>query len=379
MSSTVNSVVQQLGVATYWINQIYPILQMIFGTFGNIMNIIIFTRRDLRDNPCSLYFLAASINNWYFIDISLFTRYLASVWNWDPSATIDVLCRLRTWFTYSTLTLSLWLTALASIDRFLSSSRNARLRQMSSLPVARKIITINFILFFLIYVHALFYTYAVRSSNGISCTSTSYDYIIFVSFFSPIVSCILPIILMGIFGILMIGNVRKIHNRVAPQADNARNVRLRSHDRQLCIMVLFQVLITTLISVPYFGVAMYNTISVVILQQKLAPTELAVFSFLLNIFRLFYYTNPVLSFYIYTLTGPKFRVEMGRCVRYGLKFMINGLGLMRYMPVGAQQILLNDNQVERTNNQFQTNTSRRTENIIKHVQPITTTQQTSAL
>ena len=379
MSSTVNGLVQQLNAVTYWINQIYPLLQIIFGTFGNVMNIIIFTRRDLRGNPCSLYFLVGSINNWFFIDISLSSRYVSSVWNWDPSATNDVLCKLRTWFIYSPLTLSLWFTVLASIDRFLSSSPNARLRQMSSLPIARKIITITFILVYLIYAHALVYSNSVRSSNGISCISTSYNYVVFIRFFSPIMSCILPITLMGIFGLLMIHNARKIHNRVGPLADNARNVRLRSHDRQLCIMVLFQVLITTLISVPYFGVAVYNTIAVVILQQKLAPPESAIYSFILNQFRLFYYTNPVLSFYIYTLTGPKFRVEMIRCVRYGLNFIITGLGLIRYMPVGAQPILLIDNRLQRTNLLSQTHPSRRRKNVIAHTQPITTMQQTSAL
>ncbi|CAF0722154.1 unnamed protein product [Adineta steineri] len=42
-------------------NRIIISIQLIVGTFENLMNILIFTRRALRNNPCSLYFLASSI------------------------------------------------------------------------------------------------------------------------------------------------------------------------------------------------------------------------------------------------------------------------------------------------------------------------------
>jgi hypothetical protein len=173
----------------------------------------------------------------------------------------------------------------------------------------------------------------------ISCSFFPYEYIVFLSFFGPLVSCILPIVLMSIFGILMLRNVRGIHNRIARQVNNARNERLRANDRQLVAMLLFQVLITTLISTPYFSLAIYNAVATTILQYKLSTSGQAIYNFAYNLFRLLYYTNSVIGFYIYTLTGPKFRAEMKRCTQYGLKSALSAIGLVQCLPLRAQQAL----------------------------------------
>ncbi|CAF0890467.1 unnamed protein product [Adineta steineri] len=350
MSNTTIDLVQKLDTATYWINQIFPVLQIVFGTFGNVFNIIIFMRRELRNNPCSSYFLAGSINNCFVVDIGLFSRYLASSWNWDPSTTNNALCKIRNLFIYSPLTLALWFVALASIDRFLSSSRSVRLRQMSSLPVARKAIVITTIFIFLSYIHILIYFKTVPSGSGSTCSFSPYGYILFLSFFGPIISCILPIMLMSIFGILMIYNVHNIHGQNNLHGNNRQNKRLRSNDRQLSIMVLFQILITTVISIPYFALAIYNAIAIVMFHYKLSPAGLAIYNFAYNLFRLLYFTNPVLTFYIYTLTGPKFRTEMKHCIQYGLKSVVTTIGLKRYLPRRLQQVLLGENQLVNTIN-----------------------------
>ena len=130
--------IANLTVATYWINQIFPLLQIFIGTIGNIFNIIIFTRRELRNNPCSLYFLIGSINNCFVLDFSLLSRYLADTWKLDLATINNLACKMRNFFTQSSLTFALWFIVLASIDRYLSSSPHARFRQLSSLSVARK-------------------------------------------------------------------------------------------------------------------------------------------------------------------------------------------------------------------------------------------------
>jgi hypothetical protein len=155
---------------------------------------------------------------------------------------------------------------------------------------------------------------------------------------------------MSIFGILTIFNVRSIHNRVAQQANNARNERLRSNDRQLIIMLLFQVMITTLLTAPFSVINVYDTVVVTMLRYRLSKSGQAIYNFAFNLFRLLYYTNPVIGFYIYTLTGSKFRVEMKRCTQYGLKSVLSAIGLIQFLPLRAQQALLDQNQMG-TNNQ----------------------------
>ena len=175
MTNTGFDLVQKLNVATSWINQIYLLLRIAFGTFGNMFNTIIFTRRSLRNNPCLLYFIFSSINNCFVVDIALFTRYFASSWNWDPMATNNVLCKLRNFSTYSSLTLSLWFIVPDSIDRYLSSSKNVRLCQMSSLEAARKNVIITTIVICLFYSHILIYFKTGLNGTKINCIIFPYE------------------------------------------------------------------------------------------------------------------------------------------------------------------------------------------------------------
>jgi hypothetical protein len=105
-------------------------------------------------------------------------------------------------------------------------------------------------------------------------------------------------------------------------------------------MLLFPVLITTFISVSFSVINVYNTIAVVILKYQLSRSAQTIDSFAYNLFPLFYYTNPVIGFYIHTLTSFKFRVEMNRCI--GLKFVLTATDLIRCLSTRTRQKLLDD-------------------------------------
>jgi hypothetical protein len=248
---------------------------------------------------------------------------------------------------------------------------------MSSLPIARKNIVFTTIIIALIWVHVLVYFKIGPSGPGtINCISSPYEYIVFLSFFAPIVCYILPIAFMSIFGILMIRNVRSVRNRIVVQGNNVQNERMRSNDRQLVIMLLFQVLITTLISTPYFALNIYNAIVTIILQQKLSTSGVAIYNFILNVSRLSYYTNPVVSFYIYTLTGTKFRSEIKRCTLHGLKSVLGPLGLIQCLPVRAEQVFVVQDQSPSNNQPMALG---RKINTVHPIQPQRSMNMTSAV
>jgi hypothetical protein len=374
MSNSTDDLVTNLNNGTLWINRIVPIVQLVFGTFGNIFNIIIFTRRILRNNPCSMYFLAASISNCFELCLVVLPPYLINNWHWaDPATTNVVWCAIRAFLLYPSTCCVLWFIVLSSFDRFLCSSHNARVRQLSSVRIARKIIVLTIILFFLLYVHVLVFFRVLPSGSTTVCSVSPPAYIIFFNISLLIFSCVLPIILMSIFAILTVQNVRKLHNRVASQANDARNERLRSSDRQLVRMLLFQVLITTLISTPYSAVYAYGTLAISLLKTPLSTSERAIYNFASNLTRSVYLFNSVLGFYIYTLTGPKFRTEMKRCSRQGLKLVLTTTGLIQCLPLGAQQALPRENQIEANDESMTAARGGNTVHPIQQQQPIVMT------
>lgn len=53
-----------------------PIL-LIFGNFGEILNIIIFLQRNFRTNSCAIYFLAAACTRLVFINTTILLNDLS--------------------------------------------------------------------------------------------------------------------------------------------------------------------------------------------------------------------------------------------------------------------------------------------------------------
>ncbi len=369
-----SSLINNLNSAPFYMNRYVPPLLIILGTFGNVLNLIIFTRRTLRTNPCSMYFLAGSINNLFATYVVILARYLSFSWNLDFTTTNTVFCKLRLLFVYVSLNLVLWFTILASADRFFSSSKSVRLRQLSSLSVARKNIVVNTIFMYLVYSHVLIFGRSGTASSPF-CNFYGDTYNIFFNFFFVIIANVLPLVLMSVFGILIIRNVRSVHNRVAPQNNDARIERLRSSDRQLVIMLLFQLLITALLTTPYAGVCVYSVISSTILKQTQSPLVGAINNVVFNISRLLSYTNAIVGFYIFTLSGPKFRSEVKRCIQYALKSTLTTIGLMRYLPQRVQRAITGETQIDSMNE----SRTRGTRNTVHPTQHRTTMIKTSAL
>ncbi|CAF1248292.1 unnamed protein product [Adineta steineri] len=367
MSTSNTHLIENLNNATFWINRISPMLSIIFGTFGNFFNLIIFTRRSLRNNPCSIYFLAGSIANFFVIYVALLTRYLATSWNWDPTATNMAWCKIRYFLIYPALSLVLWFIVLASIDRYFSSSHNIRRRQLSTVVIARKNIIYTTVFMFLINIHSLIFAGSIVINNVPSCTILPNDYLVFFNLFVPIISCILPLILMGIFGILTILNVRTVRNRIEPHQNNNRNERLRSNDRQLIIMLLSQITIIFIIVAPWSIINMYSAIGTVIFNVQFSTNGQAIYNFSFNLFRMLYYINPVVGFYIYTLSGHRFRVEIKHCLQHGLKFILTAFGLIQ------NQNQMNNNNTNNIITSFTLRTGRNTVHPDQHQRQINRT------
>ncbi|UJR16972.1 hypothetical protein I4U23_003870 [Adineta vaga] len=122
---------------------------------------------------------------------------------------------------------------------------------------------------------------------------------------------------------------------------NARNERIRSDDRQMIMMVLFQILITILISLPHVGTTMYNAFGLTIFNDTPSILEQMIYQCVKTLTMFLFYTNSITGFYIYTLTSPKFRTEMKRCIHLVFNAVLTKLGLVRFDPIRPHQILPN--------------------------------------
>ncbi|UJR34268.1 hypothetical protein I4U23_021672 [Adineta vaga] len=287
------------------------IIMLIFGSIGNLLNIYVFiiwcrprtTSTDHhhvnQTNNSSLYLLASSISNLIVILYPLLTRIIFDGFNYlvSPNQVI-ILCQLRFFILHTFDLISLTYFCMATFDRYLITSRNAHLRNLST--TKHRTIQIILIIFLLFSLHnipvAIFFHVSPTGHCDISSTGYLYYYLYAIQI---LFHGIIPIIFLSIFGTLTFQHLKKL------QIHGHLNV-----DKQLSRMLLLMSTAIIISSIPYCIEQIYY---VMFSRNNTEPSSLF---FLLHVISsILFYTYPVSSYYIYFISTPHFRHEIKRLFR----------------------------------------------------------------
>jgi hypothetical protein len=135
------ALIAELTVIGQLLTRYIILVMIILSLVGNSLNILVFSQRKLRSSPCTVYLLAAACFNLVWTIAAVISRFLLT-YNLDFSAQLSPLCKVRHFIFFSFASLSVWMMALATFDRFLISSPLVKYRQFSSFRNAYRMIGI---------------------------------------------------------------------------------------------------------------------------------------------------------------------------------------------------------------------------------------------
>ncbi|UJR16747.1 hypothetical protein I4U23_003647 [Adineta vaga] len=289
-------------------NRYLSILIFLFGFIGNLLNILILSQRPLRSNPCLRFFLVSSIAYFICLITGLITRVL-STWNADFTNTNDFLCKLRAFLIFNSSTIANWLITVATIDRWLSSSANIHRRQKSTLKNAQHSMIGIIILSSVCQIQQIFCFEANLINSPVKCYTRTVTCGILSDISLALLTILIPLVLMFVFGLMIISNVRQTKLRVQPRihtvgnndCSSAKHQRQqRNKDRHLLIMLFVQVLLILICTLPIAILKIYTTLT---RNTSKSTLEKTIENFLLNLFFLLFNIAAGIPFFIYTLTG----------------------------------------------------------------------------
>jgi hypothetical protein len=257
----------------------------------------------------SVDFLAASVA--MFIQLVIYTvPTIYAFYYSNPMTYILTYCKVRTYLIQITTMVYRWSYTAASFDRYALSSPHARLRQLASVYVAYRVITM-IIFIWLVFALYLPIVYDIKSSTcGIF---NNYFWSLFASIFTLINGCGIPIPIMIICTLLIRKNLAEKRQRRQilinqQQGTNRRDYLLAKRDQQALRMLFAQIFVYIIIATPWF---IYN-INLIIssyIKNKSAD-RVAIEGFITAVSGAFIFSFPAVSFYLYTLTSSMFRGEL---------------------------------------------------------------------
>ncbi|CAF1367164.1 unnamed protein product [Rotaria sp. Silwood1] len=300
------------------INLYVPTFIMIFGVVGNLTNILVFTQRALRSKPCVIYFLVSSITSFMSLISGLTPRLFQSLFLVpDATQVVSVLCKLRIVVLFITRTISSWLLAFATVDRYVISSLDVNKRQMSNLKNAYRCIIVITILSIIFWTESIYCFDVNLTGTPQPCYAKSDSCRIFNDLSQSLVTTLIPSTIMFILGLCTIGNIRQ-SRQVGPSLTNTTGSTRRGHgkdEQSLTVMLASQVILLTIFNLPQAGQKFYLTYT---FYAKKASSQVALENFVFNVVLLFTYIPNCIPFYLYTITGSLFRETLVKLVQHGI-------------------------------------------------------------
>jgi hypothetical protein len=250
---------------------------LVFGIIGNAMNIWIFSSvRNYRTIPCTFYFLVVSIHNIIYILINLPIRIFSTAHSVDLTRNSLIWCKTQSFFIgYLGLT-SFTCSCLTTVDQFLATSRSVYLRRFSNIRLAYRLVLIVMIVWCFHAIPVLVF-YNISPVTG-KCGSTDPSYSFYLSMYILLFQCLIPVLIMVLFGYLTYRNIQM-----------TRVLAEQHADRQLVRMILIQLVLVVISMTPYGAYTIYNLITSKIIKDSFRLQEESFAATVFIIVSYFYY------------------------------------------------------------------------------------------
>ena len=306
-----NTLVVYLGVLQKQVTRSLVCL-LILGLLGNLASCTVFRQKELRSNAMSVLFTAASIFNMivlvYGISVSSY-----AVDHVSPDTYSMVFCKVRLYIRHILLMIVRSYVVLACAACFALSSSRTSLRSLCQPRYVKwAVIAVPFV-WPLIALHMPFFT-IIRHNQ---CVSVDSYVLPFAIYFFLIVG-VFPVLLMGLFTLLTIKNLRLLHRRIQPSI--ATPPRLKSRDQQFIRMLSALVLMYLVTNLFYPTNVLYSAITYWLVKS---PERVAIESIIFSVTSNYVlYINNVSPFFLFISSSAAFRQLFRRVVfRYTRHFV----------------------------------------------------------
>ena len=342
--------------------QYCPPVLFAFGTFGNVMTVVILRRMRIKRSAMPVYLTALAVCDTGLLYTGLLRRWVMYVFGVDFRTLHSSACKLHTWFVYSFIIVSAWILTFMTVERTLSVWRPHHVSLLCTRTKATVIVVAIVTTSLLVNSHLLYGVDVVTTGGGgngtgddgngtrTSSSSSSVCYGPdegYMYFFDAVWSWVdLTLSSLIPFTVLLLGNCLilwkvSLSDRAARYLGSVRHNDAVQRRKKTSSMTITLVVLSVIFFLTTSPICVYNIIEHYVEGSvegdPVAAGRLRLAWAVVNILM---YTNSTVNFYLYCLSGAKFRRELQRC----LCCHLDSQGLNSKVPDGHSASINANNQ-----------------------------------
>lgn len=291
------------------------IVIFVTGCVGNTFNIFIFATK-LKESVCSRYLLVGDVSNNICLLITILPNIIGVIYGKKGTESSLIWCKIYNYLLDVCYLTSTWTLCLASVDRYLCSSRQASRRKWSSMKVANWSIAVTIVVSLCLAIPDLPYWYI--DSDARACVSSE-SYRIYLTYF--LFSWMMTVGPLFVLVILGYKTYHSLRASLYPVEVVTRNARRQRMDNQLARMMLVQIIVFLFQSVTLFIYFVYQQITTNWIKTTMHQT---IQNLAQSIIYLINYSFLSTSFYIYYLQSSRYRAIVHQLLAIKKRQLVGG-------------------------------------------------------
>ena len=296
----------KVDILNYVTNQVYIYgysFILITGLFGNTLNMVMFMTK-LKDSVCTLYLFVSEICNNTVLILYILPSIVQLTYGSNGTESWLPWCKLTNYVADGCILISNLMLCLASVDRYLCSSRLPSRRQWSSVKVAKVAIAGTILLSLILTIPDLIYWYIDSNNNICTVGATYWTYTSY--FLVPVMFTIIPLITLSVAGCKTYQNLQTTIHPTAPPASHTLRQRA---DNQMAQMLIAQIAWFLFETVTF---AIINLYTIITFYWEKNDIQLALQNLFTAIAFVIYNSLLCINFYIYYLYSAAYRAGVKR-------------------------------------------------------------------
>ena len=335
-----------------WI-YISPIL-IIIGTFGNCLSIVVLLRKSMRASTTMFYLAVLSFGDLFTLYTGLLRYWIRSLpGETDIRRLTDAGCKIHAFLVYFSLDVTVWILVAVTLDRCLSVSLPFKAKRICSIRMSRIVVIFILVLSCLKNMH-FFWTVELVHTWEFRCDAPTPESDDFLNFVWPWIDfstfCAIPFTIMILCNIKIIYEMVISHRKIAvnlvdrnssnhsnhlrpistqgpsvisdaPKQNGSfrhRTITSTSSDtqqkiqtRRISSLTAMLLTVNCVFLITTFPIQLF-----LILEESLFPTDnrtdeqTAAHNLWWAVVNMLQYSNNSIHFFLYCLTGPRFRQEL---------------------------------------------------------------------
>lgn len=307
--------------------KVFPPVLILLGTVGNVLTIFVLTRKSIRSSTTAFYLTVLAFSDLVVLYSGLMRQWIIYLLDVDIRKFNKFVCKINIWLVYSSLHFSAWILIVLTMERVISAWLPHRVRGLCKKKSAVVLINVLGVLILGLNSHLLYgmaFKLSFDNDGNVyhsKCVEVDENYDFFFNEIWPWIDlcafCLIP------FSVILIGNAlilfkvftsrRKVISQVVPlrQGGGGSHHAGQKSKQSSMPVLLFTLNIVYLLSTS--PVSIYN-IGYAFWVKDASEQEIADLDLWWAIVNMFMYIHNSLNFFLYCLSGTKFRREVIRII-----------------------------------------------------------------